>query len=323
MAACSAAVRLDWVTATFEVLLPKLEAAGALAKLTELLSTYNIVLQPRHGSSLPSGGNFGYEELAVRCSSPAAALGSLLQNVPSLARFAGRLQVAATGELSPGHQSEPSPGSLSSSLGRSPVRRLWQPSIGGDTHAAGPQKQQQLEPEKQHHQKQQQPPADHVAVAMPAAVEQSRSTGTATFEVQGMSCGSCVAALESGLLKQQGVLAATAALLTGSLTVTFDQESTDTDAIEKASCDLGYPTRLLRLEGQQAVEEKQGAAAASGGQLATIALTVEGMSCASCVTSVEAAVGQVRPWCLYICCNPVELKHCLFIFAEYSLLAMK
>jgi Cu+-exporting ATPase len=130
---------------------------------------------------------------------------------------------------------------------------------------------------------------------------QQSSTATATYEVSGMSCGSCVAALEGGLSKHPGVAAATANFLTGSLTVTFDQSLTSADAV--AADDLGYPAKLLQVQQQvrkgpasaaaAAAGEAAGAAGA-GGRQETLQLTVGGMSCASCVGSVEEAVRRVR-----------------------------
>jgi Cu+-exporting ATPase len=145
------------------------------------------------------------------------------------------------------------------------------------------------------------------AAANGAAMQQS-STATATYEVTGMSCGSCVAALEGGLLKQSGITAATANFLTGSLTVTFDQGLTSAEAVAEAADDLGYPARLLQLQQQSRKGSGAAAAAAVAGDTAdgevwgasdaagrqeTLQLTVGGMSCASCVGSVEEAVRKV------------------------------
>ncbi|KAF6252600.1 heavy metal P-type ATPase [Scenedesmus sp. NREL 46B-D3] len=142
------------------------------------------------------------------------------------------------------------------------------------------------------------------AAADGAAVQPSRPA-TATYEVSGMSCGSCVSALEGGLLKQHGITAATANFLTGSLTVTFDQSLTSAEAVAEAADDLGYPARLLQL--QQLARKGSGAAAAAAaaegdedwaasdaaGRQETLQLTVGGMSCASCVGSVEEAVRRL------------------------------
>jgi copper chaperone CopZ len=158
------------------------------------------------------------------------------------------------------------------------------------------------------------------AAASGAALQQS-STATATYEVTGMSCVSCVAALEGGLLKQSGVTAATANFLTGSLTVTFDQGLTSAEAVAKAADDLGYPARLLQL--QQQTRKGSGAAAAAAAAVAgdaaagevwdasdavgrqeTLQLTVGGMSCASCVGSVEEAVRKVNHLIMLVAAAP-------------------
>jgi Cu+-exporting ATPase len=133
-------------------------------------------------------------------------------------------------------------------------------------------------------------------------MQPSSTRAIATYEVSGMSCGSCVAALEGGLLKQLGVTAATANFLTGGLTVTFDHSLTSAEAVAEAADDLGYPAKLMQL--QQQASKGSGSAAAAGGEggvsndaacrIETLQLTVGGMSCASCVGSVEEAVKKVR-----------------------------
>lgn len=62
---------------------------------------------------------------------------------------------------------------------------------------------------------------------------------TATYEVQGMTCGHCVAAVSGELAKLDGVGEVTVDLDAGTVTVTSD-EPLDTDAVRAAVTEAGY-----------------------------------------------------------------------------------
>jgi copper ion binding protein len=139
----------------------------------------------------------------------------------------------------------------------------------------------------------------HVAITLPSqlatddaadtAAGQSPTT-TARYEVTGMSCGSCVAALESGLTRVPGVRAATASLLTSSLVVQYDASVVNAESLAETVEDLGFTATLLRVEsgGQDRLQ------AAGVGGICTLQLVVSGMSCGSCVAAIETAVAAVR-----------------------------
>ena len=143
------------------------------------------------------------------------------------------------------------------------------------------------------------PHQQHVAITLPSqlatddaadtAAGQSPTT-TARYEVTGMSCGSCVAALESGLTRVPGVRAATASLLTSSLVVQYDASVVNAESLAETVEDLGYTATLLRVEsgGQDGLQ------AAGVGGICTLQLVVSGMSCGSCVAAIETAVAAVR-----------------------------
>jgi Cation transport ATPase len=91
---------------------------------------------------------------------------------------------------------------------------------------------------------------------------------TVTLPIEGMTCASCVARLERVLGKVEGVHQATVNLATA-------QASIHTDG----------STRVARLV--DAVEKAGFHVPAS-----TVALTVEGMTCASCVARAERVLGK-------------------------------
>ncbi len=86
--------------------------------------------------------------------------------------------------------------------------------------------------------------------------------------VRGMSCASCVATVEGALRSIEGVASATANLTAEKAFVTFDPGKVRLADLEQAIRDVGYEVGREDL-----------------------ALQIGGMSCASCVTSIETAVG--------------------------------
>jgi len=115
---------------------------------------------------------------------------------------------------------------------------------------------------------------DEACPAPPAAAEEESSAGNGadrfTLPVQGMSCASCASSVENALSGVEGVSDAR---------VNF--------ATERADVGLGEEVSARTLV--EAVE-------ASGYEVRTAetSLTVQGMSCASCVTRVEEALTDLR-----------------------------
>ncbi len=121
---------------------------------------------------------------------------------------------------------------------------------------------------------------------------------TVTVPLGGMTCGHCVATVEGALMGLCGVRSASADLRTQSALVTFDPSSVGLPAMERAVDAAGYAPRpagglISPLPG--AFRETPGAhpAVAARSTPESRRLTVEGMTCASCVRSVEKAALQV------------------------------
>ncbi|KAJ1820230.1 Cu(2+)-transporting P-type ATPase [Coemansia sp. RSA 2675] len=94
------------------------------------------------------------------------------------------------------------------------------------------------------------------------------------FDVRGMTCSSCVAAIERGLAKRAGVVGVSVSLLAQRATVQFDSGVVDAAGVAQSIAALGFD-----------------AAAVDGGRCSRLVLSVYGMTCASCVAAVERAVG--------------------------------
>ena len=89
------------------------------------------------------------------------------------------------------------------------------------------------------------------------------------FQIEGMTCASCVTRVEKAIRAVPGVAAANVNLATERATVAFTVKP-DPKAVIAAIDRAGYATRQETLE-----------------------LRIEGMSCASCVTRIERALTQV------------------------------
>jgi len=100
------------------------------------------------------------------------------------------------------------------------------------------------------------------------------------FPVEGMTCASCVNRIERHLTKLGGVASANVNLATESASVRYDAERVGLDDLGRAVEAAGYEARLDRAEGD-------GAHDAQAQVVRTVALDIEGMTCASCVNRIE------------------------------------
>ncbi|MGA2765598.1 MAG: heavy metal translocating P-type ATPase [Spirochaetia bacterium] len=92
--------------------------------------------------------------------------------------------------------------------------------------------------------------------------------------VTGMTCASCSAHVEKAAAGLEGVASASVNLATEKLRLEYDEGQVSFDAIRKAVEDAGYG-----LERQDASKR--------------VTIPIEGMTCASCVATIEKAVGRL------------------------------
>ncbi|HWP61960.1 MAG TPA: heavy metal translocating P-type ATPase [Candidatus Binatia bacterium] len=142
-------------------------------------------------------------------------------------------------------------------------------------------------------------------------IAESRPPAAVRFPVEGMTCASCVNRIERYLRKVEGVEEATVNLATETATVRFDPARVDLERLRAAVEAAGYEARIERAEavgtptaapgttapgtrtGQTveiAFEARPGAIAAPR----TLALDIEGMTCASCVNRIERYLRKVE-----------------------------
>lgn len=118
----------------------------------------------------------------------------------------------------------------------------------------------------------------------------------------GMTCGHCVNTVEQALLGIAGVRSASADLASQSATVEYDPAATDFAAMRSAVAAVGYgrgaaiglvtlePAASATPEGPQ---DEPSPSPPAAPEAAEFVARIEGMTCASCVRSVEEAALQV------------------------------
>ncbi|XP_059904850.1 copper-transporting ATPase 2-like isoform X2 [Gadus macrocephalus] len=97
--------------------------------------------------------------------------------------------------------------------------------------------------------------------------------------VTGMTCTSCVANIERNLLKQRGIVSVLVALMAGKAEVKYHTDLLDAMAVMQLIEELGFGASLLE---DDVVPQGK------------LALTVTGMTCASCVHSIESRLTSTR-----------------------------
>ncbi|MCY4107861.1 MAG: heavy metal translocating P-type ATPase [Chloroflexi bacterium] len=105
---------------------------------------------------------------------------------------------------------------------------------------------------------------------MQAQTDRAAHSQTLTLPVTGMHCAACVGRVERGALSAEGVSEATVNLVQGTLSVRFNSDSVTLPEVVERVEEAGYEVPIESIK-----------------------LQVAGMSCASCVGSVERAVASV------------------------------
>lgn len=94
------------------------------------------------------------------------------------------------------------------------------------------------------------------------------------LRVQGMTCASCVATIETHVKKMEGIKSVLVALMAGKAEVLYDPGIVQPVTIAAEIAKLGFPTSVL--------EES-----ASGDGEGLVMISIKGMTCSSCVFSIE------------------------------------
>ncbi|KAI8869725.1 heavy metal translocatin [Ramicandelaber brevisporus] len=108
------------------------------------------------------------------------------------------------------------------------------------------------------------------------------------FDVEGMTCQSCVKAIRGALDDLDGVVSADVELHPGSATVRYDSDIVTAEQIKERIEDCGFDEAIHHKRAMPSTagqRQSQPAASLEGAKCAT--LEVNGMTCASCVATIE------------------------------------
>ena len=114
-------------------------------------------------------------------------------------------------------------------------------------------------------------------VDLEAGTEVVTRDGSKCFlQVSGMTCSSCVAAIEKHVMKMRGVSKVLVALMAAKAEVEYDPDLVSPEEIAQSVTDLGFPATVMEaaLEGVMEVN-------------------ITGMTCSSCVHQIETALRAV------------------------------
>ncbi|KAG5891802.1 hypothetical protein JTB14_006192 [Gonioctena quinquepunctata] len=98
------------------------------------------------------------------------------------------------------------------------------------------------------------------------------------LQVKGMTCGSCVAAIEKHVYKLPGCHKILVSLLAARAEVKYNPSSTTPSDIAESITDLGFPASVLQQSGAGVTE---------------VSVSVSGMTCASCVQKIETNINKL------------------------------
>lgn len=99
------------------------------------------------------------------------------------------------------------------------------------------------------------------------------------LHIRGMTCGSCVSAIEKHCLKITGLHKILVSLLAARAEIHYDSTLTNPNEIASSISDLGFPTSVLQYNSMGYSE---------------IDLKISGMTCSSCVHKIEMGVLKLR-----------------------------
>jgi len=116
---------------------------------------------------------------------------------------------------------------------------------------------------------------DSIEVKKEQSITEDKNLVTETIEIGGITCQACVRTIETKTGKLDGVERANINFLTNKLEITFDPKKLTLDIIKKT----------IEYAGYEVIEAKL---------IEDITLKIEGMTCQSCVRSIEVNLGKEK-----------------------------
>lgn len=121
--------------------------------------------------------------------------------------------------------------------------------------------------------------------------EATSHMATTTLKVDGMTCGACTSAVESGFKGVEGAGNVSVSLVMGRAVVHHDPSRLTPEKIAEIIEDRGFDAEVLSTDTPQ--ETRNDAADSASFSNTTTTLAVEGMTCGACTSAVEAGFKNV------------------------------
>ncbi|KIX07826.1 uncharacterized protein Z518_02480 [Rhinocladiella mackenziei CBS 650.93] len=121
---------------------------------------------------------------------------------------------------------------------------------------------------------------------------------TTTLKVDGMTCGACTSAVESGFKGVDGAGAVSVSLMMGRAVVHHDPAKLSPEKIAEIIEDRGFDAEVLSTDMPRpapfsTTQNNSKEASDSGPQITTTTISIQGMTCGACTSSVEAGFKDV------------------------------
>ncbi|KAI1928694.1 Cu(2+)-transporting P-type ATPase [Ophidiomyces ophidiicola] len=114
-----------------------------------------------------------------------------------------------------------------------------------------------------------------------------------TLRVEGMTCGACVSAIESGFEGVKGVQSVSVSLVMGRGVVEHDSTVLSPEKVKEMIEDRGFDADILSTEPLKCAKDGLSLSLNNGGpqsRLSTTTLSVKGMTCGSCTSAIETGL---------------------------------
>ncbi|KAJ2902443.1 hypothetical protein MKZ38_000572 [Zalerion maritima] len=114
-------------------------------------------------------------------------------------------------------------------------------------------------------------------------------TTVTTLAVEGMTCGACTSAIESGFKNVAGVKHFSVSLLSERAVVEHHPELLSTDQIAEIIEDRGFDARVIETKSPEPVAKSKKKRHEEESSVAVTTVAVEGMTCGACTSAVEGS----------------------------------
>ncbi|KAJ9216649.1 hypothetical protein DTO166G4_1865 [Paecilomyces variotii] len=116
---------------------------------------------------------------------------------------------------------------------------------------------------------------------------------TTTLAVEGMTCGACTSAVEGGLKEEAGVRSINVSLLSERAVVEHDPSVITPEKIAEVIEDRGFGATVLDTKPSEARSSKTKGPAEEKPKFLTTTVSIDGMTCGACTSSVQRAFDGV------------------------------